>query len=205
MKGLFFCDCLVAIGMCLRVIEVAAEEQSPRTTSTPLVAISGTDSHITKPSYECISTKEHWRHIWARHVDLPQVPGVTVDDLWKIMEDMIMEVDFDRCFVVAIFRGEQIQVRQITIDSVSETADAINIRFSELHYSIRVRNGEKLKPRKPERPYAFVVLPKSKKEILLEEKIWSKEDAARGRPPKWKEVARLKATRTLSTEQRRES
>jgi hypothetical protein len=186
MKVLFVFTFLVVIGSYFGTVGVAAQEESSSPISTPLVAISGTDSHVTKPSYERVTTAKDWRRIWAGHLE------TTVDSYYRA----IMEVDFDRCLVVVMFRGEQIQIRQITIDSVLETAGSITIRFNELGYGIGLGKDEK--PPKPERPYAFVILPKTNKEIVWEEKIWSKEDSARGRPPKWEERARLKPTQTVS-------
>lgn len=124
--------------------------------SKPLVTISGTDSKVAKPSYERISTSEKWAEAWLRH------SGTTKDDFHR----PLMEIDFDRCTVVAIFRGEKTQVRQLVIDSVLEKSKAIIIRFTELGYGIGGTG-----PQKPENryPYAFIVLPKSNKDIVFVE------------------------------------
>jgi hypothetical protein len=70
-------------------------------------------------------------------------------------------------------------------DSVLENADVTVIRFVEVTYQTFQRVGEPPKP--PDRPYAFVVLPKSKKTIVLEEGV----QEFKGDPPVWKECARL--------------
>jgi hypothetical protein len=157
-----------------------AEQGESLPISKPLVAISGTDSHVKKPSYDRVTTLEDWTRIWARHL------GTTVDSYYR----PLFEVDFDRCMLVVIFRGEKIQTRRIEIESVSENADQVVIRFWEIGYGIQLGPGEIRPP--PERPYAFIVLPKNNKEIILEEKIWSKYEQAHDLPPKWKERARLK-------------
>jgi hypothetical protein len=108
-----------------------------------------------------------------------------VDDAYR----PTMDVDFNRCIVVAMFRGERVQIRQITVDSVSETSNSVIIRFSELGYGIKLDQGKK--PPKPERPYAFIVVPKTNKEIILEEKAQDKYAVAHGQPPQWKQWARL--------------
>jgi hypothetical protein len=194
MKAQCIAASLVAVGSCFGFLAVAlAQKDVVRPVSKPLVVISGIDSHVKQPSYTCITTAEDWRRTWARHINLPTVRGRSVDDLLAITEKMIMQVDFDRCLAVVIFRGEQIQVRQITVDSVLESVGSITIRFKELHYGIDLGPNES--PRPLERPYAFIVLPKTNKEIVLQEKIWSKEDERFGRPPKWEEWARLSPER----------
>lgn len=159
--------------------EVLAEKELPRSTSKPLLAVSGTDSHIKKPSYLRVTTEKDWNDIWSRHL------GTSEDDYYR----PLFEVDFDRCLVIAVFRGEQIQTRRLQIESVSENAESVIIRFWEIGYGVFLGPGESASP--AERPYAFIVLPITERDIVLEEKIWSKEDAEFDRPPKWKQVARL--------------
>jgi hypothetical protein len=156
-----------------------ADSRPSQRTTAPLVAISGTDSHVQQSLYKRVTSIKVWQQIWADHL------GKSVDDYYR----PLFEVDFDRCLVIAIFRGEQIQTRQLKIEAVSENADSLTIRYWEIGYGVSLGPGESAPP--PERPYAFIVLPKTDKKIILEEKVWSKEDAARDRPPEWKEIARL--------------
>ena len=83
-----------------------------------------------------------------------------------------------------IFRGEEVNIRRIQIDSTSETEDSVVIRFIVLGYQTSGEDNKKA----PDRPYAFVIVPKTRKNIVLEENFPTK----LSRPPTWKEVAKLK-------------
>jgi hypothetical protein len=186
----------LVVSSCFGIVtEVFAQKQSIQTNSKPLLAVSGTDSYVTKPHYLRVTKADDWTRIWARHL------GTSKEDYYR----PLFEVDFDRCLMVVIFRGEQIQTRRLQIESMAENAESITVRFWELSYGTGHGVNETPTPRPPERPYAFIVLPKTNKYIVLEEKIWSKEDAVLDRPPKWKEVARLKPDQSASVEPRRSS
>jgi hypothetical protein len=165
--------------------ELFAEQQSAAVQSKPLLAFSGTDSRVKETSYHRVTTANDWAKLWARHL------GTSERDYYR----PLFEVDFDRCLLIVIFRGERGQTRQLQIESLSEYANSIVIRFWEMGYNT-ISTDPNYKRPPPERPYAFIVLPKTNKLIVLEEKIWSKEDEARNRPPQWKEVARSKAAQT---------
>ena len=183
----------VVVGLSLSIAASAAPKELPRAITKPLVAVSGSDSQVREPSCLRVTTEKDWRSVWARHL------GTSTADSYRAL----FEVDFDCCLVIVIFRGERIQTRRLEIESVSEIPESIVVRFNEPGYGIALGTNESAPP--PERPYAFIVLPKTDKEIVIEEKIWSKEDAARNRPPKWKVVARLKSMQELSTNPQRES
>ena len=192
MKAILPLKFFVAVLVCLPTAnEVLAETEAAQAILKPLVAMSGTDSRIQQASFLRVSSTKELMNVWARHL------GTAVDDYYR----PLFEVDFDRCLVIAIFLGERIQIRRMEIESVSEKGDAIVIRFWAIGYAISL--GPNDKPAPPERPYTFVVLPKSDKEILLEEKIWTKEDTAKNRPPQWKEIARMKPPKTVSSQPRR--
>lgn len=144
----------------------------------PLAAYSGNDSHVPKPLYERITYSTAWEEIWAKHL------GTSKDDAYR----PLFEIDFDNYMVVAIFRGKQIQIRQLEIDSVTEwKSDFTVIRFNELGYSIGATG--KMPESEYKYPYAFVVIPKSNKTIILEEGVRQ----YKGDPPKWTEVIRLES------------
>jgi hypothetical protein len=168
----------VAFGLFLVIAGgvAASEPQSP--ISKPLVALSGVDSHVTNPSYKRVATPRDWARVWSRHV------GELADEGYE----PAMYVDFDRCVVVAIFRGDKRQIDSLRVHSVTENAFEVMIRLNELGYGIALRQGEKLPP--PVRPYAFVVLPKTDKLIVLEESHPVK--GPRNADSRWEEWARLK-------------
>ncbi len=138
----------------------------------PFVVISGADSHVTKPSLAAIQVDEQWQRVWAQHL------GTTVDDAYRAA----MEVDFDRCMVVAVFRGSTRNVRGVTIDSVSAMGASTRIRLNDVGY----QTGGKSSERPLDRPYAFIVLPKSAKHVVVEENV----QQYKGEPPVWKEWRR---------------
>ena len=141
----------------------------------PLVVLSGADSHCTQPSYELIKKSSELTKAWAKHL------GTSEDDAYR----PAMVVDFDRCMVVAIFRGEQGNVRGIELEPVIEGNTALTIRFSDLGY----QTGGKSNFKPPDRPYAFIVVPKSSKSIVLEENV----QQYKGQPPIWNPLAKLPA------------
>jgi hypothetical protein len=165
--------------MAMPSLSVRAEQpKDAPSSSLPLVAISGRDSHVTKPLYERISNRKDLARIWAKHV------GTTVDDYYR----PLFEVDFDRCLVVAIYRGEQKNTRGIEISSVSETNNLLVIRFNELFYQTAGASNDD----PPDRPYALVVIPRTNKPISLQANTQS----YKGQPPIWEEVARSSAVQT---------
>jgi hypothetical protein len=138
-----------------------------------LVVVSGANSKVSNSSLERITTAKEWAKAWARHL------GTTEDDPYRPNFD----VDFEHCLVVAIFRGNQVNTRGVKVESIAESADRIRIRFKDVGYQT-VDNGE---PSPPDRPYAFVVVPKTDKAIVLEEDVQSYKD----HPPVWEQCGKL--------------
>jgi hypothetical protein len=141
----------------------------------PLVVLSGADSRYTGPSYELIKKPSELTKAWAKHL------GTSEEDAYR----PALVVDFDRCMVVAVFRGERRNVRGIEVEPLVEGNGAMTIRFSEIGY----QTGGKGNLQPPDRPYAFIVVPKSSKSIVLEENV----QQYKGQPPIWKQSAKLPA------------
>jgi hypothetical protein len=80
----------------------AAIEISARA-SRPLIAISGADSHVQRTTYDRIINPDDWDSAWASHL------GTRKDDAYRSR----FEIDFERCMVVVIFRGERVNVRGV--------------------------------------------------------------------------------------------
>jgi hypothetical protein len=126
----------------------------------PLVSMSGANSEVREASYQRVESPDTWARIWAKHL------GTSVDDAYRAH----LEVDFDRCEVVVIFRGEQINARGVQIDSTEEMEDAVIVRFTQLGYQTAgASNNEP-----PDRPYAFIVIPTTQKSIVLKENFPTK-------------------------------
>jgi hypothetical protein len=142
--------------------------------SKPLVIFSGANSHVRKPLYSKITSQQEWDKIWVAHL------GTSPDDAFRAA----FEIDFEKCLVVVIFRGDQINVRGIEVVSLREQPDITVLRFAKVTY--QTANERNNKP--PDKPFAFVVLPKNSKQIILEEGMRTMTNE----PLKWKEVIRLR-------------
>jgi hypothetical protein len=151
----------------------ASAERAGKTTK-PLLVITGPNSNVRKPEYHRIASAKQLQKVWLQH------HGKTAQ---QAFEERLtgLNVDFDRCIVVAIFQGAGTNSRGVTVDSVTETEKTVTVRFDESHY--QTSGGFDRSS-----AFAFVVLPKSKKAVVLEENV----QGLKGRPAKWKERARLK-------------
>jgi len=85
--------------------------------------------------------------------------------------------------VVVVFLGEKANVSGIDLEPLIEGPSSIVIRIRELTYQTAGSEGDK----PPDRPYAFVILPRLYKSVILEEDVQQYKDA----PPKWVRLADL--------------
>jgi hypothetical protein len=154
----------------------AADPAQRGAVGSPLAVLTGNDSHVQKHAFLRITSPADWKKTWLDHL------GIKEDTIHR----PAMEVDFTRCEVVTVFEGASVNSCGLRVDSVAETNDAIVVRFDDISYqTLSFGNEDK---GDPVSPYAFVVLPKANsKSIVLEENVQS----IIGRPPEWKEVARL--------------
>jgi len=106
--------------------------------------------------------------------------GTSVDDHYRAR----FEVDFRRCTVVAILLGESINTCGIEIHSVAELHDSVTVRFETLNYQTAGESNNK----PPDTPYAFVILPRTEKTIVVARGIRE----YTGPPTAWKIHAILK-------------
>ena len=145
----------------------------------PLIALTGADSKVDKPAYYRVSSEEAWQRIWLSHL------GKTEADRFR--EHLpIVQIDFTKCMVIAIFKGAASNSRGLNIVSIDEHEDTVSLRFDDMSYQTAggIDGG-----RVPVTPYAFVVIPNSAKLVLIEENVQSLKE----KPPVWNERARLKA------------
>jgi hypothetical protein len=156
-----------------------AKSGPPRRSIKPVIVWSDIDSHIKESSFSCLRSAEEWSKVWRAH------KGCTPDDLCPPTP----EVDFGSYMVIALFTGPYSQELGLTIDSVDDEKDIIRLRFERSVYSI----AGLVKPKRTH-GYAFVVLPKSKTAIVIEER----ELRDRFEPLEkavWRERARLDAVK----------
>jgi hypothetical protein len=152
-------------------LSVNASEEAGSTVQ-PLVVISDDNSHVAIPALEVVRTRDAWRRVWATHV------GKDVDSV----DAPTMDVDFDRCMVVATFRGQKVNTSKVSIESIARDEGTLRIRLSDVGYQSSGKGESK-------RPFAFVVLAKSDDGVVVEENV----QRYLGRPPVWREWLRSQA------------
>jgi hypothetical protein len=157
--------------LCHSSLAPAAEK--PNDANSALMVLTGNDSKIVKTAYQRVRSAAEWKRTWLGHL------GLQSDTIYR----PAMEVDFNRCMVIAVFGGKYVNSCGYRIESVTEDKNSIVIRFDDVSYQTAGADGSADRVT----PYAFVVLPKSEKPVVLEKD----EQSYKGHPPEWKEVARL--------------
>ncbi len=151
----------------------ASAEETPRKLK-PVITLTGTDSKQIKESFARCGSQMEWVDTWHKHkggdaeVDRRTCPVV----------------DFESYIVVAIFHGKSSVNEGITVMAVTDETDCVRVRYRPSWFQTAFSS----KPKSYDtQSYAFVVLPKSPKVLVLEEDV---RDNLR-EPPIWKERARL--------------
>ena len=148
----------------------------------PLLVLTGADSRVDKPTYHLATSEEAWKRLWLIHLGKTEADG--------FREHLpIVQIDFERCMVIAVFQGVSTNSRGLNIISVDENKDTVFLRFDDMSYQTSGGLDGGGGGGVMVTPYAFVVIPKSAKLVLVEENVQSLKD----KPPVWKERARLKA------------
>lgn len=157
-------------GKTFEIKDEQLSEQSSAGVIKPYVALSGAQSRITEPSFLRIGSAEKWAELWQRHVG----------EQTKVDEYTNMEIDFERAMVVAVFYGQTQNAAGIRAVSITEDAAQITLRFQVSGYqTVGVSTNTT--------PYGIFVLPRSSKELVVEENV----QEAKHAPPVWKERARF--------------
>lgn len=141
-----------------------------------LLVMSSNDSHIATQDFRRITSAEMWSKTWLEHL------GLDGDTIYRCF----MEINYDRCMVVAVFGGNKTNLCGYEVDSVQEQEERILVRFIDIDYQTAGPDGGADQVT----PYAFIVLPKSDKPIVLEETVRS---MVPGQALLWTEVAQLEA------------
>jgi hypothetical protein len=151
-----------------------ARSDPPTQKMKPVIVWSDIDSHITEPRFLCLRSADEWAKIWRLH------KGRAPDDS---LCPPPPEIDFSSYMVVALFNGSYSQDLGLTIDRVDDQKDVIRLRYERNVYSVA---GRPIRTKTYD--YAFVVLPKSKKPVLIEEKVLGE---TRESAVSWRERAHL--------------
>jgi hypothetical protein len=136
---------------------VLAEDRKPdRQLVTPLLCITGSDSAATKREFVRVDSTDEFAHVWALHLGNPH--PIKASRLTRV------DVDFGRCTLVAVFNGEALDAFQLRVRECVEDKDAVTVVYwcpergvSDEHVLTKTH------------AYCFVALPKTKKQIILEE------------------------------------
>ena len=161
------------------------EHPTSRATTAPvdvLVTLSGADSEIPEPTYVRITTKEAFQSLYLRHLgkDPAQFDA-------HYNEYQVPTIDFDRCMVVAVFQGNTWNTANLYVREVHDERARLVVRFDRHSYQTfgfgSDGGGKRVTP------FGFFVMPRSEKEIVLEENV--RQYLNEG--PRWQECARLAA------------
>jgi hypothetical protein len=185
-RTLFGCVALCV----LTVASLADEPKEKETKLKPTAIYSGTHSQIRQERFELVPTKEAWGKLWEQH------RGNKKDRRFS-EESLDLEIDFESHYVVAIFL--------VGWDWCSVTpqqrGDTVVIGYEARIWQIEGRLPGKLDKEMKKQikhqkewdnalaPYAFVVLPKPVKTVIIEQ--GKRQDLTT--PPEWKERTRFPA------------
>ncbi len=141
----------------------------------PTAVFSGTHSQIKKPRFELVEDAAAWRKLWSEHRGTDRSFTETDQDF---------EVDFETCRVVCVFTGWTTKPR--TTGSVVVNGE-IHVRYDVGSNDFQFRPEPFVdEPQPPHdskaedmRGYMFVVVPKGKMPVAVEEKCLT------GRTFKW--------------------
>jgi hypothetical protein len=154
----------------------------------PILVWTGTDTKQPIEQFTRCCSQKDWKAVWNAH-------GGRAKDT----DDLAPEVDFDSYMIIAVFHESS----RLRIGDIREENGCIRIRYHPYGNQIvfvpdpnartvkiiEAGRGE-IDPEKPRTlSFAFVLLPRSKEAIVIEEDVQS----LIGKPAIWKERARLPA------------
>lgn len=151
----------------------------------PLVTLWGADSTIDEVRYERVTSAERWRALYLEHMGLEPEPDHP-DWAWRHYNPHgLPDVDFERCMVIAVFKGDGWNNAGVTIESIDEDEQRVLVRYRDHFYQTEGPDGGGQRVA----PYGIFIVPRSEKEVILEEMVQNMQ----GEPPTWKEVVRFAA------------
>jgi hypothetical protein len=155
-------------------------EQLPRKIK-PVVIWSDINSKQAKESFDRYCSQEEWEANWHKQMGR----GKGVDGT------RCPQIDFDSYIVIAIFHGKWDSNSGISIICVSEDKEFVRVRYRPSWYQLAYRPGRAERDAKSlgTQSYAYVVLPRSPKAVVLEEDVCN----LIASPPVWKQRAKLAA------------
>jgi hypothetical protein len=149
--------------VCLGVTrDLPARDDATATVTKPCVVITGADSKVSKCGYHRITSMDDWTQVWLKH------KGYKPDGKYDLFHNPagVPLVDFDRFMVIGIFQGSGENSAGLLAVSLSEQPGRIVFRFVDQSY-------QTIGPGKGSTTYAFFVIPRSAKPVVLEEDVQS--------------------------------
>jgi hypothetical protein len=177
----------VLLGLtCAAASVFAAERGRPSREIKPCVVITGADSRVKVRGYLRVTSTVEWARLWQEHK-----AGVSNDRYDRFHDELTLPlIDFESYMAVAMFEGKTVNSAGLVIVSISEDEQRITVRFEEKGY--QTENGADTVT-----PYAFVVVPRSAKTLVLEENV----QQHKAHPPVWEKRATLPGGNKGGTEQ----
>ncbi len=145
----------------------------------PVMVWTGTDSKQTKQSFARCGSQKEWEAIWQKHRSSNK----------KTPRDPCPDVDFASYMVVVVFYGKSDSNTGISVKEVGEEKECIRLRYKPRWYQTAFLADATGSEEGWRKTFAFVVLPRSAKTIILEEDVQNIINA----PAVWKEQAKLVA------------
>lgn len=142
----------------------------------PPVTLTGSQSQIKKPGQFRLTSDQALAEVWLRH--LGREAQSPYDFFYNPAQ--VPEVDFTRHMVIAIFAGEGLNCAGLSGLAVLDTPDALVLRMNYKAFQSQ-------HPGTPSCAYAFFIVPRSPKPVLVQTDKWGGRQAT----PEWQEHARL--------------
>lgn len=129
----------------------------------PLVTLTGTDSHVTKPEYLRVESEEEWVKVWQRHKGVKE--SKDYDFYYNPLK--LPSIDFKQCMVIAVFQGNGWNSAGLTTVPVEQEKDRVILGFRSKGFQTVGPNGGG----KQVAVYGFFVLQRSDKPVVVKEQV----------------------------------
>lgn len=142
----------------------------------PYVALSGHDSAITERRCVRVTDAETWAALWKEHRGEKLETNASGWPTTPV-------IDFERCMVIAVFRGESWNANGEYVESIEEVDRHVRLRFDSHTFQTSGPDGGGVRVT----PFGIWVIARTEKPIVIEENV----QGLIGQPPKWKEQWRF--------------
>ncbi len=170
---------IVALAACGVLVGAASSGSGGK--GLPFVQWAGAES-AHEAGFVLVRDEAAWRALWGSHTGQAGAGGGAMN------RHAAPEVNFDRCVVVAFFRGPSTNEDGEVVRAVDEVGGRVRVRFScdsfQTASSLDGKGGAVQTT-----PFGIWVLPATEKGIVIEEGTAELKD----RPLEWREVKRFEA------------